>query len=155
MAVQALPKSLGGLLSIAGKVGIDQLCYSPLCTMVFFTWCNAACATPEKIPRDISQKLVSCTTASWSLWGPMMAINMAIVPAQLRMLFINVISLFWTYKLSTMSSAAPPCDAQILELTKQDTALATSAACVADILSALPEEAVVRPAAFAASCPSW
>lgn len=75
----------------------------------------------------------------------MMAINMAIVPVQLRMLFINVVSLFWTYKLSAMSSAAPQCDAQILELTKQDAAPVTSAASVADILSALPEEAVVRP----------
>lgn len=139
-----LSKSIGGILSIAGKVGIDQLCYSPLCTMMFFTWCNAANATPEKIPTDISQKLVSCTTASWGLWGPMMAINMAIVPVQLRMLFINVVSLFWTYKLSTMSSAAPPCDAQILELTKQDAAPVTSAVCVADILGALPEEAVVE-----------
>lgn len=94
-----------------------------------------------------------------------MAINMAIVPAQLRMLFINVISLFWTYKLSTMSSAAPPCDAQILELTQQstmfsaspacdaqfleltqqDTAVASSASCVADILGDMPEEFTVRP----------
>jgi Mpv17 / PMP22 family len=154
--VQAfLSKSVSGILSIAGKVGIDQLCYSPLCTMVFFTWCNAATFTPEKIPRDISQKLVSCTTASWSLWGPMMAINMALVPAQLRMLFVNVISLFWTYKLSTMSaapscdaqilelsSAAPACDAQILELTQQETAPAgdCTAVCVAEILGHMSEE---------------
>lgn len=134
-----LSKSVTGFMSIAGKVGIDQLCYSPLCTMVFLTWCNAACMTPEKIPRDISQKLVSCTTASWSLWGPMMAINMAVVPAQLRMLFINVISLFWTYKLSTMSSAAPACDPEVLELAQPEMAPA-SAACVAEILADMPED---------------
>jgi hypothetical protein len=137
-----LSKSVSGILSIAGKVGIDQLCYSPLCTMVFFTWCNAATFTPEKIPRDISQKLVSCTTASWSLWGPMMAINMALVPSQLRMLFINAISLVWTYKLSSMSAAAPSCDAQILELTQQDTASA-SVASVAEILGQTTEDFVV------------
>jgi hypothetical protein len=131
------------MLSIAGKVGIDQLCYSPLCTLAFFTWCNAACFTPEKIVTDISQKLVSCTTASWSLWGPMMVINMAIIPAQLRMLFINVVSLFWTYKLSTMSSGEQHCDAQILELTQQETVPA-SAALVADILGDMPEELTVR-----------
>lgn len=77
----------------------------------------------------------------------MMAINMAVVPAQLRMLFINVISLFWTYKLSTMSSAAPPCDAQILELTQTDTAPVSSAAIVADILD-MPQDILDMPQEF-------
>jgi Mpv17 / PMP22 family len=136
--VQAfLSMSCGGILSIAGKVGIDQLCYSPLCTTAFFAWVNAACFTPEKIPMDISQKLLSSTQASWSLWTPCMLINMALVPAQLRMLFINVISLFWTYKLSTMSAVKAPCDPEILELASQppQEIPAAAVACVADILA--------------------
>lgn len=86
-------QSLGRLAAIAGKVGVDQLVYSPICMMVFFTWVNVACLTPAKAPQEISQKLIPSITMSWLLWTPAMVVNMALVPANLRMLYINVVSL--------------------------------------------------------------
>lgn len=86
-------QSLGRLAVIAGKVGVDQLVYSPICMMVFFTWVNVACLTPGKARQEISQKLVPSVTMSWLLWTPAMIVNMALVPANLRMLYINVVSL--------------------------------------------------------------
>lgn len=86
-------QSVGRLAAIAGKVGVDQLVYSPICMMVFFTWVNVACLTPAKAPQEISQKLIPSITMSWLLWTPAMIVNMALVPANLRMLYINVVSL--------------------------------------------------------------
>lgn len=86
-------QSVGRLAAIAGKVGVDQLVYSPICMMVFFTWVNVACLTPAKAPQEISQKLIPSITMSWLLWTPAMVVNMALVPANLRMLYINVVSL--------------------------------------------------------------
>lgn len=86
-------QSVGRLATIAGKVGVDQLVYSPICMMVFFTWVNVACLTPAKAPQEIAQKLVPSITMSWLLWTPAMVVNMALVPANLRMLYINVVSL--------------------------------------------------------------
>lgn len=112
-------QSLGPLAAIAGKVGVDQLVYSPICMMVFFTWVNVACLTPAKAPQEISQKLIPSITMSWLLWTPAMVVNMALVPANLRMLYINVVSLVWTNILSRISSDSSPSDAELLLVAQQ------------------------------------
>jgi hypothetical protein len=95
--------------SIACKVMVDQIVYSPICTMAFFTWLNISRFTPQDTVRDIREKLVPTVVASWSLWTPAMLLNMALVPAELRMLFINGVSIVWTNILSRMASREP-CD---------------------------------------------
>lgn len=112
-------QSVGRLAAIAGKVGVDQLVYSPICMMVFFTWVNVACLTPAKAPQEISQKLIPSITMSWMLWTPAMVVNMALVPANLRMLYINVVSLVWTNILSRISSDSTPSDAELLMVAQQ------------------------------------
>eukprot|EP00892_Ulva_mutabilis_P011805 jgi/Ulvmu1/8998/UM005_0089.1 len=117
-------QSLGRLAVIAGKVGVDQLVYSPICMMVFFAWVNVACLTPGKAPEEISQKLVPSVTMGWLLWTPAMIVNMALVPANLRMLYINVVSLVWTNILSRISSDSPPSEKELLLVAQQADELA-------------------------------
>jgi Mpv17 / PMP22 family len=99
-----MPQMPGHALAIAGKVGLDQLLYTPICTAVFFAWVNAMSGAPDKIGCDINNKLLPSCYAAWCLWVPASSINMAVVPTHLRMLFINAVSLVWTNILSRMAT---------------------------------------------------
>jgi Mpv17 / PMP22 family len=88
-AQMVMPQMPGHALSIAGKVALDQLLYTPVCTAAFFAWVNALSGTPDKIGKDITEKLLPSTVAAWCLWAPASTFNMAVVPMHLRMLFIN------------------------------------------------------------------
>lgn len=48
-------------------------------------------------------------TTNWSVWIPVQAVNFSIVPIHLRLLSVNVVSLFWNAYLSyaNAKSASP------------------------------------------------
>jgi hypothetical protein len=89
--------------TIASKVAVDQLVFSPISTAVFFVWANLAGGTPGSILSDLQHKLPPSVQASWALWVPAMTVNMSCVPHELRILFINATAIVWTNILSSMS----------------------------------------------------
>ena len=94
----------GAALSIAGKVGIDQLLYAPFSTAIFFAWANIAAGTAGNISNDLSSKLVPSVKAAWALWVPAMLVNMALIPPDMRILWISATAIVWTIVLSGMAS---------------------------------------------------
>ena len=55
---------------------------------------------------------------AWGLWIPVQAVNMALVPVGGRLLFVNVVSIFWNTFLSMKSagSAGNKQDERLVEM---------------------------------------
>ncbi|KAK9904900.1 hypothetical protein WJX75_005127 [Coccomyxa subellipsoidea] len=91
------PKSLGAVVS---KIGIDQTIMAPLGTVAFFS----AMKTMERKPREslqmVKEKTWPTVAAGWQLWIPAHAINFGFVPSSMRVLYVNVVAIAWTYILS-------------------------------------------------------
>lgn len=87
-------------LAVFSKVCIDQIFNSPLGTCTFFAWTQAMKGQPQQAVPEISDKLWSTTQCSWRLWPVAQVVNFVMVPVHLRIIFINVIAIFWTTFLS-------------------------------------------------------
>eukprot|EP00871_Galdieria_phlegrea_P004276 jgi/Galph1/484/GphlegSOOS_G5244.1 len=90
---------------VLAKVLLDQFVFSPPFTALYYY--VTALVNDEPI-RPTSQKirseLLGVMKRSWSLWIPVNVINYALVPLELRVLFSNIIDVFWTaYLISTVS----------------------------------------------------
>ena len=53
---------------------------------------------------------------AWGLWIPVQALNMALVPVSQRLLFVNVVSIFWNTFLSMKSAQGKVEDNGVVEL---------------------------------------
>lgn len=91
---------------IASKVGIDQLGFSPAATTAFFVWMNLSSGTINNLGADLSTKLAPTVQASWMMWVPAMTVNMSLIPAHMRILFINATAIVWTLILSNMAAGS-------------------------------------------------
>lgn len=49
---------------------------------------------------------------SWAVWIPVQSINMAFVPPPQRLLFVNVVSIFWNTFLALVASGGGPGESQ-------------------------------------------
>lgn len=94
-------------VAVISKVAIDQLVQSPAGTCLFFAWNNALQGQPQEIIPSIRDKLWSTTKAGWQLWPAAQAVNMYLVPAHLRVAYIQVVAVFWTNILSRMAAKEP------------------------------------------------
>jgi protein Mpv17 len=93
----AAPKSAGTVIS---KVAIDQLLFSPICTLGFYAYKCTVEGRPKEYLSELRQKLWPTLKAGWSLWPAAHVINFAFVPTQHRILYANVVSVAGTYLLS-------------------------------------------------------
>jgi Mpv17 / PMP22 family len=96
-----MPANPGHALAILGKVFVDQTINSPLGTVTFFAWSRAMKGQPDRAVKDVTEKLWPTTLASWRLWPVAQAVNFMMVPAQFRIIFINIVAVAWTCILST------------------------------------------------------
>ena len=87
-------------LGVASKVAIDQLLFSPLCTLVFYAYKCIAEARAHELGQELERKYLPTLQAGWKLWPAAHVINFALVPTQHRILYANVVSVAGTYILS-------------------------------------------------------
>lgn len=127
---------------IAAKVGIDQLGFSPAATAAFFGWMNLANGTMHNLGADLKTKLAPTIKASWMMWVPAMTVNMALIPAPMRILFINATAIVWTLILSSMASGSSTAvtDPVRLEESVYNGAANADSAHVAPALAALADQ---------------
>jgi len=78
------------------KLALDELLYDPFCIVLFFTVISILegknlSQVKDKIVKEywVTQKM------SWRIWPIVQLINFAVVPGNLRILFINLVSFFW------------------------------------------------------------
>ncbi len=54
----------------------------------------------QDVKRKLDESWWSTLKTSWGVWIPVQALNMALVPPQQRLLFVNVVNLAWNTFLS-------------------------------------------------------
>lgn len=85
-----------GMQGVLTKVALDQTLAAPSMLALFFT---STTLMEGKGFADVNAKLQksywSTLLASWAVWVPVQTINMAFVPPSQRLLFVNVVSIFW------------------------------------------------------------
>lgn len=92
--------------NIATKVALDQFIASPAFIALFFsttTLLNGGSLNDAK--QKVKQNWWNTLKTAWALWIPVQSLNMALVPPNQRLLFVNVVSIFWNTFLSIKSSA--------------------------------------------------
>lgn len=99
-----MPKNPTHPVAVASKVAADQLINSPIGTMTFFAWTQSLRGTPDRIPAEVSEKLVPTTLAGWRLWPAAQAVNFFLIPIQYRIIFINIVAVGWTCMLSRIGN---------------------------------------------------
>eukprot|EP00884_Botryococcus_braunii_P006680 jgi/Botrbrau1/16012/Bobra.0353s0010.2 len=100
-----MPKTPTSPSAIAAKIVLDQTINAPLGTALFFIATRTLEGHPQEITHDIQEKLFHTVATGWKLWPAAHIINFAFVPLRHRILYINVISVGWTYILSKASAA--------------------------------------------------
>jgi hypothetical protein len=83
---------------------IDELIYDPFCIVFFFSVIGfldrqSTTQIKSKIIKDywITQK------ASWKVWPIAQLINFALVPSNLRILYLNLVGFFWGIFMQVMA----------------------------------------------------
>lgn len=92
--LEKVPGKPGSLGNVLGKVAADQALAAPNMLALFFT---ATTLMGGGSTGDVKKKLEDSywdtLKTSWMVWIPVQGINMAFVPVQQRLLFVNVVSL--------------------------------------------------------------
>ncbi|EPQ25916.1 uncharacterized protein PFL1_06590 [Pseudozyma flocculosa PF-1] len=93
--------------NIATKVALDQLVAAPNMTALFFTATTLmAGGSTGDVKAKLNESWWSTLKTGWAVWVPVQAVNMAFVPPNQRLLFVNVVSIFWNTFLSVVSSGS-------------------------------------------------
>ena len=97
------PKASG---TIVTKMLLDQLIWSPINTCIFFASLAAMEGNMASIPGILDEKLVPTVLAGYMLWPLAHLINFKFVPSRNRLLYINVVNLFWSIYLARSANAS-------------------------------------------------
>lgn len=62
----------------------------------------------DEAKTKVEQNWWPTLKTAWGLWIPVQALNMAVVPPGQRLLFVNVVSIFWNTFLSMKSAGVKP-----------------------------------------------
>lgn len=93
--------------NIATKVALDQGIASPAFVAMFFGVTTLMSgASLDEAQQKVRQNWWPTLKTAWGLWIPVQTLNMAVVPPTQRLLFVNVVSIFWNTFLSIKSAGA-------------------------------------------------
>jgi hypothetical protein len=95
------------VLSIAVKVTVNQLCFTPIFNTYFFGMQSllagdSLAAVADRIRRTVPVSMLN----SCKLWPPVTAFSFAVVPVEYRPLFAGVIAVGWQTYLSYLNRLA-------------------------------------------------
>lgn len=106
--MEVLFRGKNDMLTVLRKVVLDQLTYGPVCNVLFMSFATLAlegkslAALRQKVATDYPAVQLS----GWKLWPLAALINYRFVPLKFRVLFINLVALFWSTFLLLRSKAA-------------------------------------------------
>ncbi|KAM0787767.1 hypothetical protein ACM66B_003823 [Microbotryomycetes sp. NB124-2] len=102
---------------VAARVGLDQFALTPVMVPVFFS--SMALMEGQGVQgakKRVETSWWSTLQRNWAVFIPVQVINFAIVPAHLRIVLVNCVSLFWNAYLSYANSKAAPAQDKVKEL---------------------------------------
>ncbi|BGP07854.1 Protein required for ethanol metabolism [Rhodotorula toruloides] len=93
------------------RVGVDQFVLTPCVLTLFFT-CQSLLEGKgfSEARNRIENKWWPTIQKNWGTWIPVQLINFSVVPLHLRLLVVNVVSLFWNAYLSYANAQGAPKD---------------------------------------------
>eukprot|EP00904_Undaria_pinnatifida_P011297 jgi/Undpi1/7298/HiC_scaffold_22.g09771.m1 len=87
------------------KLVIDQFVQAPVFTVIIFGVLGLLEGkTTADIKDQLDQDYKSTMLANWGVFVPAATVNLAFIPPELRVLFLNVVFFAWTIYLSTVVS---------------------------------------------------
>jgi len=86
------------------KVLLDQLILSPIITLFFFVFMGILEGNPGKIGSMLRHNYWATLITSYKVWPLAMIISFSLVPAELRVLWGNLVGFFWNIYLSSRTS---------------------------------------------------
>eukprot|EP00877_Chromochloris_zofingiensis_P007836 jgi/Chrzof1/3305/Cz12g20090.t1 len=99
------PTRMGHPITALAKTALDQLFMAPLGIAMFFFSVNMLEGNkPAAAAQVASEKFRPVLLANYMLWPAANLINFALVPPEQRILYVNVIYVFWVSFLSYMSA---------------------------------------------------
>lgn len=102
--------------NIATKVALDQAIAGPALTATFFSVTTLmAGGSLNDAKKKVEQNWWPTLKTAWCLWIPVQTINMALMPVNQRLLFVNVVSIFWNTFLSIVSASGAKDGTQEIE----------------------------------------
>lgn len=97
---------------VATRVGLDQGFLTPIMVGVFFTSMSLLEGKGlDEAKKRLDTSYKSTLVRNWGVFVPVQIANFAVVPPHLRLVVVNVVSLFWNAYLSyanQQSQAAQP-----------------------------------------------
>ncbi|CAG0882778.1 unnamed protein product [Cyprideis torosa] len=99
---------------VVTKVSLDQLFFAPVLLALFLSLMqciNGECSRPA-VEKTLRADYWDVLATNWSLWPAVQLVNFYIVPAEFRILVVQIVALFWnsylSYKTNVGSAAIPP-----------------------------------------------
>ncbi|KAE8269381.1 hypothetical protein A4X09_0g2946 [Tilletia walkeri] len=100
--------------TIATKVAADQFIAAPNVVALFFASTTLmAGGSFDDVKQKLRESWWSTVKMNWAVWIPVQSVNMAFVPVDQRLLFVNVVALFWNTFLSVIASNQGPAQKEI------------------------------------------
>lgn len=92
--------------AVALKVLLDQGVQTPFGMALFFATLKLLEGRPMEVVPEVKAKLMPALIANYYVWPLAQLVNFTMVPLDLRILYVNVISIAWTAYISNMASGA-------------------------------------------------
>lgn len=96
------PKATSAILA---KMIADQVIWSPLNTCIFYASLAVMEGHGADVPTILHDKLLATVVAGYCLWPLAHIVNFKFVPPRNRLLYINVVNLFWSIFLVRQAAA--------------------------------------------------
>eukprot|EP01025_Chloroclados_australasicus_P011892 TRINITY_DN1531_c0_g1_i1.p2 TRINITY_DN1531_c0_g1~~TRINITY_DN1531_c0_g1_i1.p2 ORF type:complete len:201 (-),score=17.25 TRINITY_DN1531_c0_g1_i1:503-1105(-) len=90
--------------TVVVKAALDQLVQAPIGLSIFYIYQEALQGRPDRIGETIKEKLMPTLYMTWKFWPMAHLINFSVVPLDLRILYVNVVSVAYTCLLSRLAA---------------------------------------------------
>jgi len=102
--LDVIAKNKSGKMGILLRVLVDQLIMAPCSNTFFFSWMAIADGKITSIPSILQTSLLPQLKLHWRFWAIAQILNFMYVPPMFRVLFGNLIGLFWNAFLSARNN---------------------------------------------------
>eukprot|EP00884_Botryococcus_braunii_P002251 jgi/Botrbrau1/12026/Bobra.0293s0003.1 len=102
-----LPNAPRSWPAILWKVAADRCILTPVLMAACFSYIRAMEGNWREIRPTLSEKLLKTWVVSQAVWPLAHIVNFSVVPPEQRVLFVNVVSVFWNVVLCQMASSTP------------------------------------------------
>lgn len=88
-------------INLLARVAIDQLVFAPIAIPVYYVVMGVMeSKSVESVKKSLKEHYTVTLMSNWAVWPAFQAVNFWFVPVELRLLSVNVVSIFWNTFLS-------------------------------------------------------